>query len=34
MTETRVNTYTAFYQSAASVAVDADGDFVVVWQSY
>ena len=31
--EFRVNTTTASNQSAPSVAVDADGDFVVAWQS-
>ena len=34
MTETLVNTTTSSNQSAPSVAVDADGDFVVAWQSY
>ena len=34
MTETLVNTTTSNSQGTASVAVDADGDFVVVWQSY
>jgi hypothetical protein len=29
----RVNSYTTGYQYAQSVAVDADGDFVVVWSS-
>ena len=33
MTETLVNTYTSNYQTSPSVAVDADGDFVVAWQS-
>ena len=32
--EFRVNTYTLFSQAAPSVAVDADGDFVVAWESY
>jgi hypothetical protein len=31
--EFQVNTYTTSYQANASVAVDADGDFVVVWIS-
>jgi hypothetical protein len=31
--EFQVNSYTTFAQEAASVAADADGDFVVVWQS-
>ncbi len=31
--EFRVNTYTTIYQAKASVAMDADGDFVVVWNS-
>jgi len=30
----QVNTYTTHYQGRPSVAVDADGDFVVAWQSY
>ena len=30
----QVNTYTTSHQRDASVAVDADGDFVVVWRSY
>ncbi len=30
----QVNTYTDNYQYRPSVAADADGDFVVVWQSY
>jgi hypothetical protein len=30
----QVNTYTTGYQVMASVASDADGDFVVAWQSY
>ena len=29
----QVNTYTTSYQRAASVAMDADGNFVVAWQS-
>jgi hypothetical protein len=32
--EFRVNTYTTDYQNAPSVAMDADGDFVVAWNSY
>ena len=32
--EFRVNTYTTDNQRNASVAMDADGDFVVTWQSY
>ncbi len=32
-TEFQVNTYTTSYQLRPSVAVDADGDFVVVWHS-
>jgi hypothetical protein len=31
--EFQVNTYTTYYQWFPSVAVDADGDFVVVWSS-
>jgi hypothetical protein len=31
--EFQVNSYTAYTQSGASAAVDADGDFVVAWQS-
>ncbi len=31
--EFRVNTYTSDQQNRASVAVDADGDFVIAWQS-
>ena len=31
--ELRVNTYTTDYQQNASVAIDADGDFVVAWTS-
>ena len=30
----QVNTYTTHYQGRPSVAVDADGDFVVVWNTY
>src|SRR6185436_20129943 len=30
--EFRVNTYTTYYQSAPSIAADASGNFVVVWQ--
>ena len=30
----QVNTYTTFNQGGPSVAVDADGDFVVVWTSF
>jgi hypothetical protein len=33
-TEFQVNTYTTAYQYFQSVAMDADGDFVVVWQSF
>ncbi len=29
----QVNTYTTGFQRNASVGVDADGDFVVVWES-
>ncbi len=32
--EFQVNTYTTESQSASSVALDADGDFVVVWSSF
>jgi hypothetical protein len=32
--EFRVNTYTTSYQQSPSVASDASGNFVVVWQSY
>ena len=32
--EFQVNTYTTNGQRAASVAAEADGDFVVVWVSY
>ena len=32
--EFQVNTYTTSFQTHASVAADADGDFVVVWESY
>ncbi|HEV8378745.1 MAG TPA: hypothetical protein VGP99_07830, partial [Tepidisphaeraceae bacterium] len=31
--EVRVNTYTADYQTNPAVAADADGDYVIVWQS-
>ncbi|MCG8455583.1 MAG: hypothetical protein MI919_04825, partial [Holophagales bacterium] len=31
--EIQVNTYTTSFQDSPSVAVDADGDFVVVWTS-
>ncbi len=31
--EVRVNTYTTGHQAGAAVAMDADGDFVVAWQS-
>ncbi len=31
--EFQVNSYTAYTQSGASAAADADGDFVVAWQS-
>ena len=31
--ELQVDTYTSFWQSAASIAVDAEGDFVIAWQS-
>ncbi len=34
MTETRVNTYTSGSQGSPAVAIDDDGDFVVVWASY
>ena len=33
MSDIQVNTYTTSIQSKSKVAVDADGDFVVVWQS-
>jgi len=33
-TEFQVNTYTTDHQHNPSVAMDADGDFVVAWQSY
>jgi len=33
-TEFQVNTYTDNNQSNASVAMDADGDFVITWQSF
>ncbi|HUQ69685.1 MAG TPA: hypothetical protein VM165_09190, partial [Planctomycetaceae bacterium] len=32
--EFRVNTYTTNAQSASTVAMDADGDFVVIWSSF
>ena len=32
--EFQVNTYTTSYQYFPAVAADADGDFVVVWESY
>ncbi len=32
--EFRVNTYTTQYQTAASVAMDEDGDFVIAWESF
>ena len=32
--EFQVNTYTASWQQAPSIAMDADGDFVVVWNSW
>ncbi len=32
--EFQVNTYTTHYQKNAAVAADADGDFVVAWQSF
>ncbi|MBC1236717.1 putative Ig domain-containing protein [Nostoc sp. 2RC] len=32
--EFRVNTYTIDHQSNPSIAMDADGDFVISWQSY
>ena len=32
--EFQVNAYTTSYQISPSVSVDADGDFVVVWESY
>ena len=32
--EFQVNTYTTSHQRVPSVAVDPDGDFVVVWESY
>jgi len=31
--EFQINTYTTSFQSSPSVSVDADGDFVVVWES-
>ncbi len=33
-TEFRVNTYTSGYQESPDVAMDQNGNFVVVWQSY
>jgi hypothetical protein len=33
-TEFQVNTYTTLFQRNASVAANADGDFVVVWESF
>ena len=32
--EFQVNTYTQFIQGAPSIASDADGDFVIVWESW
>ena len=32
--EFRVNTYTTSFQNNISVAMDSDGDFVIVWQSF
>jgi hypothetical protein len=32
--EFRANSFTASQQNAAAIAVDADGDFVLAWQSY
>jgi hypothetical protein len=32
--EFRVNTYTTFNQSNPAIAMDSDGDFVVIWQSF
>ena len=32
--EFRVNTYTTNHQGGSAVAMDADGDFVVAWESY
>ena len=32
--EFRVNTYTTNYQDSARAAMEPDGDFVVVWESY
>jgi uncharacterized repeat protein (TIGR01451 family) len=32
--EFQVNTYTTNHQSNPSIAMDADGDFVIAWQSY
>ena len=34
MTDNLVNTTSTDSQSNPSVAIDADGDFVVTWQSY
>jgi hypothetical protein len=33
-TEFQVNTYTSSFQTNPAVAMDSDGDFVVIWQSY
>jgi len=33
-TEFRVNSYTANHQKYADVAMDADGDFIITWQSF
>ena len=33
MTDTLVNTFTTSNQNNPAVAIDADGDFVVTWQS-
>src|SRR5687768_18004727 len=32
--EFRANSFTASQQNAAAIAADADGDFVLAWQSY
>src|SRR4029079_10704233 len=32
--EFQVNTYTMFFQVRPAVALDADGDFVIAWESY
>jgi len=32
--EFRVNSYTSYYQVNSSIGMDADGDFVVTWESY